>query len=64
MDAWFYYNTADGSTQWNHPLDDVYRDKVVEARKLVAEKATGKTVFKRIQHNKEIFHTQDFVIVY
>ena len=51
MDAWFYYNTADGSTQWNHPLDDVYRDKVVEARKLAVE--TGKTVFERIQLNKE-----------
>ena len=32
MAAWFYYDTSNGETQWNHPLDDVYKQKVIEAR--------------------------------
>ena len=32
MTAWFYYDLSTGETQWNHPLDDLYREKVETAR--------------------------------
>ena len=32
MEAWFYYDLSTGDTQWDHPLDSVFREKVVTAR--------------------------------
>ena len=32
MAAWFYYDLSTGDTQWDHPLDSVFREKVVTAR--------------------------------
>ena len=32
MEAWFYYDVSGGETQWDHPLDQLYREKVVSAR--------------------------------
>ncbi|ODN06073.1 hypothetical protein Ocin01_00638 [Orchesella cincta] len=29
---WFYYNTESQKSQWDHPMDFVYRDKVIQAR--------------------------------
>ena len=36
----------DGSAQWNHPLDQIYRDKVGEARKLGVKAASSKNYFE------------------
>lgn len=30
--AWYYYQTSTGRTSWEHPLDEVYRKLVEEAR--------------------------------
>ena len=30
--AWFYYDLSTGETQWDHPLDSVFREKVLTAR--------------------------------
>ena len=38
LTAWFYYNTDCGDTQWDHPLDQVYRARVEEARRERARK--------------------------
>ena len=32
MAAWFYYDLSTGETQWDHPLDSVFREKVLTAR--------------------------------
>ena len=32
LEAWFYYDLSTGDTQWDHPLDCVFREKVVTAR--------------------------------
>ena len=32
MAAWFYYDLSTGETQWDHPLDSVFREKVISAR--------------------------------
>ena len=32
MTAWFYYDLSSGETQWDHPLDEVFREKVLTAR--------------------------------
>ena len=32
MEAWFYYDLSSGETQWDHPLDSVFREKVISAR--------------------------------
>ena len=36
--AWFYYDFSNGETQWNHPLDEFYKQKVIEARADVCSK--------------------------
>ena len=30
--AWFYYDFTNGDTQWHHPLDEIYKEKVIKAR--------------------------------
>ena len=30
---WYYFNTANGTSQWTHPADTIFKDKVEEARK-------------------------------
>ena len=30
---YYYFNFETGETQWNHPLDKVYCEKIIEARK-------------------------------
>ena len=29
---YYYFNFETGETQWNHPLDKIFREKVIEAR--------------------------------
>ena len=42
---YYYFNFETGETQWNHPLDKIFREKVIQARLAVANK--GFT----LQHN-------------
>ena len=35
---YYYFNFETGETQWNHPLDKIFREKVVQARLAVADK--------------------------
>ena len=44
LSQWFYFNTSAGTTQWNHPLDDIYKDKVEEARKLGVKSNNSKNL--------------------
>ena len=30
---YYYFNFETGETQWSHPLDDIYREKVIQTRK-------------------------------
>lgn len=30
--AWYYFNYENGTSQWEHPLDSVYRDLVQKTR--------------------------------
>lgn len=32
-DQWYYHNSVNNRSQWEHPLNEVYREKVAEARK-------------------------------
>ena len=45
--AWFYYDFSNGETQWNHPLDDTFRDKVTKAR----AEALEASVKGKVAHN-------------
>ncbi|XP_037073385.1 centrosomal protein of 164 kDa-like [Pollicipes pollicipes] len=40
----YYFNFRSGETRWEHPLDAIYRDKVVLARKQLSSTAGGSTV--------------------
>ena len=31
---YYYFNFETGETQWNHPLDKIFREKVIEARRI------------------------------
>ncbi|CAG7721369.1 unnamed protein product [Allacma fusca] len=31
-DVWFYYNNKTHTSQWDHPMDQIYKDKVIQAR--------------------------------
>ena len=31
---YYYFNFETGETQWNHPLDKIFREKVIEARRV------------------------------
>ena len=31
-DHWYYYNSVSGITQWEHPVDTIYRQKLQQAR--------------------------------
>ena len=35
--SWFYYDFTNGETQWNHPLDEIYKEKVVKAREEIVQ---------------------------
>ena len=35
--SWFYYDFTNGETQWNHPLDDIFKEKVIKAREQIAQ---------------------------
>ena len=54
--AWFYYDFSNGETQWNHPLDDTFRDKVIKARAETFE-ASNKT--KAAVNNSDTEQTVD-----
>jgi len=32
LDAWYYFNFTNGATQWQHPLDSFFRERVEAAR--------------------------------
>lgn len=32
VEDYYYYNSKSGESQWKHPLDEVYRQKVVQAK--------------------------------
>ena len=32
LDAWYYFNFTNGSTQWQHPLDSFFKERVKAAR--------------------------------
>jgi hypothetical protein len=32
LDDYYYFNFATGASQWEHPLDDLYRNRVLEER--------------------------------
>lgn len=34
---YYYFNFETGETQWNHPLDRIFREKVIQARLAVAD---------------------------
>ena len=34
---YYYFNFETGETQWNHPLDKIFREKVIQARLAVAD---------------------------
>ena len=36
---YYYFNFETGETQWNHPLDRIFREKVIQARLAVADKS-------------------------
>ena len=42
---YYYFNFETGETQWNHPLDKIFREKVIQARLAVADKSVT------LQHN-------------
>ena len=35
---YYYFNFETGETQWSHPLDDIYREKVIQTRKSFSSK--------------------------
>ena len=41
--AWFYYDISTGETQWDHPLDDLYREKVEAARSSLQKSNNSET---------------------
>ena len=47
---YYYFNFETGETQWNHPLDKIFREKVVQARLAVADKG----VTLQYNSNKEL----------
>ena len=52
--AWFYYDTTNGDTQWNHPLDDIYREKVIAARAEAAASAVKAGVNSETEQTEDI----------
>ena len=52
--AWFYYDTTNGDTQWNHPLDDIYREKVIAARAEAAASAVRAAVNSETEQTEDI----------
>ena len=42
---YYYFNFETGETQWNHPLDKIFCEKVIQARKVIADKCVT------LQHN-------------
>ena len=42
---YYYFNFETGETQWNHPLDKIFCEKVIQARQVVANKCVT------LQHN-------------
>ena len=58
MAAWFYYDLSNGETQWNHPLDEIYKQKVIEAR----ENANAKILIQE-KDNKHVTNSETDQIV-
>ena len=39
--SWFYYDFTNGDTQWNHPLDEIFKEKVVKAREEIVKQTAN-----------------------
>ena len=66
LDAWYYFNFKNGATQWHHPLDSVYKERVEAARKEGAKVPEGNfsetevpTEFSEDKHGVEVERTDD-----
>ena len=47
---YYYFNFETGETQWSHPLDDIYREKVIQTRKSFFSK---ESISKEAQKSNE-----------
>ena len=47
---YYYFNFETGETQWSHPLDDIYREKVIQTRKSFSSK---ESILKEALKNNE-----------
>ena len=70
---YYYFNTNSGETQWAHPLDEIYRQKVIVAREsgknastsVVTEDSTAETMDKpKLVRIRKISRQIDVVLYY
>ena len=58
---YYYFNFETGETQWSHPLDDIYREKVIQTRKsfsskesILKEALKGNEKLTKVENNENL----------